>query len=87
MNYPTMTEFGVTTAPAAYPFLNEAEFDNMLVAQKDAIFQLINNGQTIAAQAALDVVTPMWNIFTYDYKVREVQARINASQVETGFRQ
>jgi hypothetical protein len=64
----------------AYPILTESEFDNLLVHQKDAIIDLINNGQTIAAQAALAVVSELWIAHSYEYKIRELTERINRAR-------
>lgn len=49
----------------------------ILVQQKDAILFLINQGKLVEAQAALDVLTPLWMVADYDYKVHELRKRIN----------
>lgn len=56
--------------------MNNAEFDNQLVRQKDRIIDLINNGKIQEAKAALHVVEEMWAAAGYSYKYKELNERI-----------
>jgi hypothetical protein len=58
--------------------VNETELDNILVGQKNRIFWLINSGFFSEAQAALDVVRPLWEASSYSYKIKEIESRLYA---------
>ena len=61
-------------------FLDYADFDNQLVRQKDKIIDLIDSGKLQEAKAALAIVSEMWTAHNYDYKIRELQDRIQRKQ-------
>jgi hypothetical protein len=56
---------------------DSAELSNALVAQKDYIIRLINDGHITGAATALGVVSDMWNACGYGYKIRELNNRIS----------
>lgn len=62
------------------PTMDEAQFDNLLVKQKDRIIKMIDSGNIIQAQAALEVVREMWEYANYGYKYKELELRLNIKQ-------
>lgn len=52
------------------------EIENELVAQKDAINALINDGKYEEATALLDFAAPLWAKASYAYKTLELRRRI-----------
>ena len=60
--------------------MESADFDNQLVRQKDKIIDLIDSGKLQEAKAALAIVSEMWTAHNYDYKIRELQDRIQRKQ-------
>lgn len=60
--------------------MDYADFDNQLVRQKDRIIDLIDSGKLQEAKAALAIVSEMWTAHNYDYKIRELQDRIQRKQ-------
>ena len=58
-------------------YLPEWALDNILVAQKNRILWLINEGFLTEARAALDVLFPLWSACGYLYKKEEIEARLS----------
>ena len=59
--------------------------DNCLIHQKDAIIDLIDNGNHVEAMAILKIVKEMWEAASYDYKWNELKERgIRATDDHTG---
>ncbi len=56
--------------------LPESDLSNLLVAQKNAIYTLVHDGKYAEAEAALDVVSELWRIADYGYKIGEVHHAI-----------
>jgi hypothetical protein len=57
------------------------ELDNALLNQKNAIIELIDTADEAGLQEAqrqLDLVAEVWKVVHYDYKIRELQERIQA---------
>ena len=57
--------------------MSDDTLDNLLVEQKNRLITLIDSGGVDAAQLCLWVLTPLWQSCHYDYKIRELQERIN----------
>jgi hypothetical protein len=53
----------------------EHELDNALVAQKDSIIDLIDNGAHEEAVVVLKFVKPLWAAASYSYKYNELRNR------------
>ena len=56
-----------------------AELDNALVAQKNAIIELIDTADELGlaeAQRQIDLVAGVWNVVHYGYKIKELEERI-----------
>ncbi len=64
---------------AAYAF-SEGEASNLVVRQKNAILELVNEGKFTEARAVVAVLAEMWERFEYSYKTREIIARIEQSE-------
>ena len=54
----------------------EAAIDNALVRQKNKILDLINKGHALAAMERLEMVADLWRAAGYEYKTRELLARM-----------
>jgi hypothetical protein len=52
------------------------ELDNILVRQKNAIIEKINDGEFLAALHSLEIVRELWIESNYSYKVDELVRRI-----------
>jgi len=50
--------------------------ENALVKQKDAIIGLVNDGNYEKAIELLDFVKEMWIAVGYEYKIKEIKARV-----------
>lgn len=55
--------------------LTESELDIQLVRQKDRILSLLNR-DPVAAMKAIAVVCELWRAAGYEYKTREILARM-----------
>lgn len=55
--------------------LADVTLDSILVQQKDTILEMIAYNPK-GAKAALKVVAPLWNEYSYSYKVGEISQRI-----------
>ncbi len=60
---------------AKYP--TNDQLDNLLVGQKNYILRLINDGELVAATAALSTVREFWDGCGYGYKYAEVSKRLD----------
>jgi len=59
--------------------------DNCLIHQKDAIIDLIDNGNHVEAMAIMKFVREMWETASYGYKWNELKERgIKATDDHTG---
>jgi len=52
------------------------QIENILVAQKNLIISMINDGKISSAYAMLMVVRELWENCDYGYKVKEIDNRI-----------
>lgn len=53
-----------------------AELDNALVAQKNHILAIINNGDLVHALDMIAFTEPVWIAAGYGYKIREMRDRV-----------
>jgi hypothetical protein len=59
----------------------EADASNLVVRQKDAILEMVNENRFAEARATVNVLAEMWARFDYAYKTREVIARIERAEM------
>jgi len=54
-----------------------ASVDNALVVQKDKIIENINSGLLACAREQLDLVSQLWSVLGYGYKIGELEVRMS----------
>lgn len=61
---------------------HEIVIDNLLVSQKNAIIEAIDNGYYIRAAIMLDTVKEMWLTLDYSYKFKELEERLKIARTQ-----